>query len=82
MLLSYVNKFTYTKVFLAINAIMELTRRRIPGMASILLGEKPLARRRRCTTIAATTAVMKVVQRRNASLYLSAVLGENSNMKL
>jgi hypothetical protein len=59
-----------------------LTRRRIPGMASTLPGKNPAALRRRCMTIAPTTAVMKTVHIRNASLCLSAVLGENSNMKL
>lgn len=59
-----------------------LTKSRIPGMASTRLGEKPLARNRRWTTIAPTTTVMKLVQMRKASLYLRAVLGENSKMKL
>jgi len=51
-------------------------------MASIWVGEKLAALRSRCTTIAPTTVVIKVVLIRNASLCFSAVLGENSNMKL
>jgi len=62
--------------------VIRLTRRRIPGMASISVGEKFAALRRRCMTIAPITVVIKVVLIRNASLCLSAVLGENSNMKL
>lgn len=59
-----------------------LTRSRTPGIASTWLGKKPLARRRRWTIMAPTTAVMKVVQMRKASRYLRAVPDENSNMKL
>jgi hypothetical protein len=55
---------------------------KIAGSASILVGEKPAALKRRCTTIAPTTVVIKVVHIKNASLCLSDVLGENSNMKL
>jgi len=51
-------------------------------MASTWFGEKPLALKRRWITIATTTEVMKVVQMRKASLYLRAVLGWNSKMKL
>ena len=54
----------------------------IPGMASTWPGEKPPALSSRCTTIAPNTVVMRVVHIRNASLCFSAVLGENSNMKL
>lgn len=36
-------------------------------MVSTWLAEKPAARRMRCTTIAATTAVMNVVPIKNAS---------------
>jgi len=61
---------------------MRQTRRRIPGMASIWVGEKSAALRSRCKTIAPTTVVIKVVLIRNASLCFSAVVGENSNMKL
>lgn len=61
--------------------VTELTRRKIPGMASTWL-EKPLALNIKCTTIAPTTAVMKVVHMRKASRYFRAVLGWNSNMKL
>lgn len=54
--------------------VTELTRRKIPGMASTWL-EKPFALNIKCTTIAPTTAVMKVVHMRKASRYFRAVLG-------
>ena len=42
-------------------------KRRMPGMVSTSLAEKPAARRMRCITIAATTDVINVVPIRNAS---------------
>lgn len=51
-------------------------------MASTWVGEKPAALRRRWMTIAPMTEVMKEVHIRKASLCLSDVFGENSNMKL
>jgi hypothetical protein len=55
----------------------------MPGIVSTWLGRKmPVARKRRWTTMAPTTMVMKVVQMRKASLYLRDVVDENSKMKL
>lgn len=74
----YVSKL----LILIMEVVIRLTRTRIPGMASTWLGEKPLALKIRWTTIAPTTAVIKVVHTRKASRYLREELGENSNMKL
>ncbi|KAJ0617274.1 hypothetical protein HanIR_Chr02g0099581 [Helianthus annuus] len=62
--------------------ISKLTRRRMPGMVSTWDGENPLETKIRCNTMAETTAVIMHVPIRNASLYLSAVVAWNSNMKL
>lgn len=51
-------------------------------MVSTWLGENPLDLNRRWMTMAPTTMVMKEVQIKKTSLYLRAVLGENSKMKL
>lgn len=63
---------------------MALTNTRIPGIVSTnwLGGKTVVAHKKRWTTMAPTTMVMKVVQMRKASLYLRDVVGENSKMKL
>lgn len=59
----------------------EITRNRSPGIAWTWVEEWPLATRVKCANMTPTTRVIDVVQIRKTSLYLSSLVGANSNMK-